>query len=184
MSHSRAIVLLSGGIDSAACAHLLKSQGMTVEGMFFDYGQPSALREQPAAQAMAEHIGIPLSISTVRGPAKQSAGEVTGRNAFLIFGSMVLRPWAAGILALGIHSGTAYYDCSIAFVKTMAVLVAEHTDGALSLLVPFLEWDKKQVYDYFTIAKLPIAITYSCEAGSDPPCDECNSCRDRRALGC
>jgi tRNA U34 2-thiouridine synthase MnmA/TrmU len=34
MSPSTAIVLLSGGIDSAACAHLLKAQEMKVEGIF------------------------------------------------------------------------------------------------------------------------------------------------------
>jgi 7-cyano-7-deazaguanine synthase len=184
MSHPQAIVLLSGGIDSAACAHFLKTQGMTVEGIFFDYGQPAAPREQVAAQAIGEHIGFSVSVVTVRGLAKHSAGEVTGRNAFLIFGSIVLRPWRTGVLALGIHSGTSYYDCSPAFVKTMAVLVAEHTDGALNLLAPFLDWNKKQVYDYFTNAKLPIELTYSCEAGTDRPCDVCDSCRDRSALGC
>jgi 7-cyano-7-deazaguanine synthase len=184
MPHSRAMVLLSGGIDSSACAHLLKGQGLTVEGIFFDYGQPAAPREHTAAQAMAKHLGIPLSLVTVRGPAKHAAGEVTARNAFLLLSSIVLRPWTVGILALGIHAGTAYYDCSEAFMKAMTALVAEHTDGALILLAPFLEWNKKQVYDYFTSAKLPIELTYSCEGGANGPCAVCNSCRDRSVLGC
>jgi 7-cyano-7-deazaguanine synthase len=97
---------------------------------------------------------------------------------------MVLRPCHSGVLALGIHSGTRYYDCSAAFAKAMTVLVAEHTDGALSLLAPFLEWNKREVYDYFIRAKLPIELTYSCETGTDEPCSVCNSCRDRKALGC
>jgi 7-cyano-7-deazaguanine synthase len=184
MSQSQALVLLSGGIDSTACAHLLQAQGMTVEGIFFDYGQPAARREQVAAKAIAEHLGIPLSLATVAGPAKHSVGEVTGRNAFLILGSIVLRPWNAGILALGIHFGTTYYDCSAAFITAMSSLVAEHTDGALTLLAPFREWSKKQIYDYFAGAELPIELTYSCEAGAPEPCTVCNSCRDRSALGC
>jgi 7-cyano-7-deazaguanine synthase len=178
------MVLLSGGTDSAACAYLLKAQGMAVEGIFFDYGQPAAPSEQIAAQAIAEHIDIPLSVVTARGPAKYGAGEVVGRNAFLILGSIVFKPTTVGILALGIHAGTPYYDCSAEFVRTMTVLVAEHTDGALILLAPFLDWNKKQIYDYFTAAKLPIELTYSCEAGTTGPCTECNSCRDRSALGC
>jgi 7-cyano-7-deazaguanine synthase len=97
---------------------------------------------------------------------------------------MALRPWTVGILALGIHSGTGYYDCSAAFMKSMAALVAEHTDGSLILLAPFLDWSKKQVYDYFTGAKLPIELTYSCEAGTNGACAVCNSCRDRSVLGC
>ena len=154
-----------------------------MEGLFFDYGQPAAPSEQAAARAIAGHIGIPLSVITARGPAEHGAGEVVGRNAFLILGSMMLRPWTAGILALGVHAGTSYYDCSGEFIKAMTVLVAEYTDGALILLAPFREWNKKQIYDYFTAAKLPIELTYSCEAGTRP-CTECNSCRDRRALGC
>jgi hypothetical protein len=136
MSQPHAIVLLSGGIDSAACAHLLKAQGMTVEGIFFDYGQPSAPREQAAAQLIAEHIGIPLSIVYVQGPATQSTGEITGRNAFLILGTMVLRPWRAGILALGIHSGNTYYDCSAAFVKTWLYSSRSIPMAPLSSLLP------------------------------------------------
>jgi 7-cyano-7-deazaguanine synthase len=183
MPPPQAIVLLSGGIDSAACAHLLKAQGMTVEGVFLDYGQPAALREHVGARAIAEHLGISLFVITSRGPAKLGPGEVTGRNAFLIFSSMVLGPRREGILAIGIHSGTAYYDCSTAFMKAIGALVAEHTDGALTLLAPFLEWNKKQVFDYFTTAALPIDLTYSCEAGNEV-CAVCNSCKDRSALGC
>jgi 7-cyano-7-deazaguanine synthase len=156
---------------------------MMVEGIFFDYGQPAAPREQVAARAIAEHLDIQLSVVTLRGPAKHGAGEVRGRNAFLIFGAIVLKPWPAGIVALGIHSGTTYYDCSSSFVKATAALVAEHTDGTLTLLAPFLEWSKKQVYDYFVSVRLPIELTYSCEAGTEP-CAVCHSCRDRSALGC
>ncbi len=157
---------------------------MSVEAMFVDYGQLAARREQLAAQAIAEHLGIPLSVITLKGLAKHGAGEVVGRNAFLILSAIVLRPWRAGIVALGIHSGTAYYDCSPSFAKAMSSILAEHTDGALILLAPFLEWNKKQVYDYFTSVNLPIDLTYSCEAGSDEPCNVCNSCRDRSVLGC
>jgi 7-cyano-7-deazaguanine synthase len=184
MSCCKAIVLLSGGIDSAACVHLLLAQGMTVEGVFFDYGQAAAPLEKAAAQSIAQHLGIALCVVSINGPAKHTAGEVPGRNAFLILSSMVLKPLSAGVLALGIHSGTAYYDCSPAFMETMSSLVAEQTDGALVVVAPFLEWSKKQVYDYFTNAKLPIELTYSCETGTDKPCGRCNSCRDREALGC
>ena len=159
MPHPHAIVLLSGGTDSAAAAHLLKTQKMALEGLFFDYGQPAAPSEQAAARAIAKHIGIPLSVVTAKGQAEYGAGEVVGRNVFLIFGSIMLRRWTTGILALGVHAGTPYYDCSAEFIKAMTVLVAEHTDGGLVLVAPFLEWNKQQIYDYFTAAKLPIKLT-------------------------
>jgi 7-cyano-7-deazaguanine synthase len=184
MPSSQATVLLSGGIDSAACAYLLKSQGLSVEGLFFDYGQSAARREQEASVAIAKFIEIPISTVTVSGPAKHGSGEVTGRNAFLVFGALVVKPFCAGVLAIGIHAGTDYYDCSAAFLSSMSTLMAEHTNGLVSLIAPFREWSKKQVYDYFREAKLPIDLTYSCESGTDIPCSRCNSCRDRRVLGC
>jgi 7-cyano-7-deazaguanine synthase len=157
---------------------------MSVEGLFFDYGQPAARWECAAARAIAAHLDIPLYVITMQGMAKHEAGEVIGRNAFLIFGAIVLRPWSRGVLAIGVHSGTAYFDCSPTFLEGMTTFVAEHTDGALKLLAPFVTWSKKQVYDYFITEKLPIGVTHSCEAGGAQACNTCNSCRDRIALGC
>ena len=184
MEKVAALMLLSGGIDSAACAHLLKSQGHHVEGLFLDYGQGPVNREKAAAATLASYLGISLVCGAVSGAPRHGPGEIVGRNAFLVFSAVVLKPWTAGIIALGIHGGTPYYDCSKAFVNRMATIVSEHTDGRLVLVAPFIDWNKKQVYDYFLASKLPIDLTYSCEADLDKPCKMCASCRDRSALGC
>jgi 7-cyano-7-deazaguanine synthase len=63
-------------------------------------------------------------------------------------------------------------------------LAQEHTDGRLCIIAPFIDLHKPQIYRYFQDAQLPLEATYSCEAGSLPPCGSCASCRDRRALGC
>lgn len=112
------------------------------------------------------------------------AGELVGRNAFLIFAAMFLARTHTGLLGIGIHAGTPYYDCSATFVERMRVLVEEHTESGLSLAAPFVGWSKGQIFDYFMSNKLPIESTYSCEAGTVPPCGVCGSCGDRRELGC
>jgi 7-cyano-7-deazaguanine synthase len=53
------------------------------------------------------------------------------------------------MLALGLHSGTHYYDCSEAFLNLANKLVAEHTDGSLKVIAPFLNWQKKMFIDIF-----------------------------------
>jgi 7-cyano-7-deazaguanine synthase len=111
-------------------------------------------------------------------------GELLGRNAFLIFTALFLTGGRPGLLAMGLHAGTPHYDCSAEFVAAAGKLVAEHTDGRVSLVAPFVTWTKKDVYDYFVSAGLPITSTYSCEAGREAPCGVCASCRDREALGC
>jgi 7-cyano-7-deazaguanine synthase len=179
-----ATVLMSGGIDSAACAHHLCSQGFSVDGLFIDHGQAAAERETKAVSAIADHLGITLRKAGLSGSRPSGPGELLGRNAFLICTALFLNGGQSHLLGLGLHAGTPYYDCSEAFVAAIAKLVAEQTDGRVSVVAPFLTWTKKDVYDYFISAGLPIEVTYSCEAGTEPTCGRCASCRDRKALGC
>lgn len=179
-----ATVLMSGGIDSAACAHQMRAQGLQVEAIYINHGQAAALHESKAVSAITRHLEIPVKKISVRGLNKSGAGELVGRNAFLIFTALFSIRGRSGLLGLGLHAGTPYYDCSEAFVTQAGTLVSEHTDGKVSVIAPFITWTKKEVYDYFTSNKLPIELTYSCEAGTKPVCGACASCRDRKALGC
>lgn len=175
---------MSGGIDSAACAHQLKSQGFSVEAIYIDYGQAAARFESKSVSAIAEALDIPLKKINVAGVKGLGAGELVGRNAFLIFTALFAVRGKSNLLGLGLHAGTPYYDCSEAFVKATSKLVSEHTDGRVSVVTPFITWTKKEIYDYFLSHKLPIGLTYSCETGTQPVCGVCASCRDRKALGC
>lgn len=171
-------------MDSAACAHFLKHRGSSICGVFVDYGQAAAGREWTAVQTLASHLDAPLLVHRITGAESFSAGELAGRNAFLIFAALFLSRCRSGLLAIGIHAGTPYFDCSAPFLEMMARLVAEHTNGAVSLVAPFLHWTKRDVLDYFVSAGLPLHVAYSCETGTSPPCGRCASCLDRRALGC
>ncbi len=179
-----ATVLMSGGIDSTACVHLLCSRGIDVDGLFIDHGQAAAQQEAKAVSALAAHLGIVVRRAGLSGSVPIGPGEIPGRNAFLIFTALLLNGGRSGLLGLGLHAGTPYYDCSGAFVTAIGQLVAEQTDGKVSVVAPFLTWPKQDVYDYFVSAGLPINATYSCEAGTDPICGLCSSCRDRNILGC
>lgn len=179
-----ATVLLSGGIDSAACAHFLAAQGYRVTGIFVEFGQAAQMHERLAVEKISKSLGIQTSVIQGRGPRDLGVGELLGRNAFLVFAAMLLGDAQRGLLAIGIHSGTPYFDCSFGFVDRMKSLVEEYTAGRLTLTVPFVSWNKGQVHDYALAAGLRLEDTYSCEAGITPPCGQCASCLDRRALGC
>jgi 7-cyano-7-deazaguanine synthase len=181
---AEATVLLSGGLDSSACAHFLLRRGLRVRGLFINHGQAAARHEEAASAALAKQLAVPIEVYALTGSRALSVGELVGRNAMLIFNALFLTKAASDLLAIGVHAGTPYYDCSSAFVAAAARLVSELTDGRVILLAPFLEWSKKDIFDYFVAAGLPIELTYSCEAGTDPACGICASCRDRKALGC
>jgi 7-cyano-7-deazaguanine synthase len=180
----RATVLLSGGMDSAACAHFYRAQGFAVEAIFVEHGQAALRNERVAAEALSKWLDIPFRSITL-GPLPQSGvGELVGRNALLISVALFASRMRAGLIGIGIHVGPTYYDCSEAFLTSINALVAAQTDGRIRVDAPFINWHKSDIYSYFRSAEIPLTLTYSCEAGTDSPCEQCASCRDRRALGC
>ena len=108
------VVLLSGGMDSAACA---QTSGHHVHGVFVDYGQRAAVPEQRAAEQLSSGLGIELSVVQVKTQQSFGTGENAGRNAFLVFCALLnFGHQRMDAIALGIHAGTTYYDCSRAFL--------------------------------------------------------------------
>ncbi len=184
MPSKNATVLLSGGIDSASCAHLLQAQGFNVRGLFADFGQAAASMERQAIQAIGAKLEIEVETISASASTQFGTGELVGRNSFLIFSAILLGGCQDGLVVLGIHSGTSYFDCSPAFINRIDPLVRECSNGKIAVSSPFLTWSKSDVYSYFRTSGIPLALTYSCEAGTSPPCGTCASCGDRAQFKC
>ena len=178
---TNSIVLLSVGIDSTACIYYYLSQGFNVKGIFFDYGQTAHEKEYFSAKKVAKFYKIELDHHVSTSP-QFFIGEIKGRNAFLIFSTLLYNPQFKGIISLGIHSGVPYYDCSESFSKNINKLLDGYTNGQVILDTPFLKWNKKMIYDYCQKNDVPIHLTYSCENSDNEPCGTCNSCLDRSTL--
>ena len=164
-----------------ACADFYCSMDRPVCGIFVDYGQPALRPETAAATAVAAHLRIPLSTVALQTPRAKHAGEIPARNAFLVSVAAMERPVSVLAIALGIHAGTPYSDCSKEFVASATRLLRlQHTP--VEALAPFIDWNKQDVIEYALHRQLPIALTYSCEAGVLPPCGVCASCLDRRSF--
>jgi len=175
-------VLLSGGIDSSACVSFYMDQGFSTEGVFIDYGQIALPREIRAAESIAEYYGISLKKFKWSGGQQKKSGFISGRNAFLLSSALMELPQETGILAIGIHSGTTYQDCSISFVRKMQTLFDLYTHGRVQIGTPFLKWLKSDIWHYSKSRGVPLNLTYSCERGEEQPCGHCLSCRDLEAL--
>jgi 7-cyano-7-deazaguanine synthase len=181
-----ALVLMSGGIDSACCAHFLKSKGYHVNGLFIDFGQLASESEAEKSKEVAKWISCDLNEIKVQIPSSNlsSDGEIVGRNAFLLSSALMFNSGTASVIGIGIHAGTPYYDCGSAFLDRMCLIVREYTGGKCHLSAPFIDWNKQEVYSYAKSIKLPIEITYSCEAKSNGVCGVCRSCKDRELYNC
>ena len=176
------LVLLSGGLDSAACANFYVGREYHVEAMHFDYGQPGAEMEFKSAQAIAKHYAIKLHRYRLPNARQKGVGHIVGRNAFLLFAALLEFPWDAGLLGIGIHTGTPYFDCTNEFTERIQHIFDGYSNGRIKISAPFLTWDKPRIWDYCLTAKVPVSQTYSCESGSQVPCGICASCKDMEVL--
>jgi len=133
-----AIVLMSGGIDSMACAHFLLGQAFSVKGLFVDYGQMARDREEGAVSNVARALGLPLLRVCFLSECQYGPGEIPGRNGLLTMAALAISTTETRVIATGIHRGTTYYDCSPAFAERMDTLLREYTSGTIRYFAPFL----------------------------------------------
>jgi 7-cyano-7-deazaguanine synthase len=175
-------VLLSGGIDSTACIHFYLHQNIRVRPLFVDYGQPASGAESKSARAVSLFYRLPLRTIRIRGPKIPRSGEILARNLVLVSSALMGFGLDTNLIALGIHAGTRYFDCSPAFTILCEQLLEGYTDGRVKIGAPFLTMDKGNIWSYCKQNRVPVHLTWSCEASSAEPCGKCLSCKDKESL--
>lgn len=178
----KALILLSGGIDSMACVNFYKTLGYTVECLFCNYGQPAAAIEMKSSQKVASHFLVPYTTIEIKNISIPKCGEICGRNALLTWAAFCKIGFGAYKIVLGIHDGTNYSDCTPKFVDAVNRVLDVYTGGTVILESPFMLWKKNEIVEYCKENSLPLNYTYSCETGAYPPCGHCPSCLDRKEL--
>lgn len=178
----RVCILLSGGIDSAACVYYYKTRGFSITPIFVDFGQLARINEARSAEEIAKYYNLELISIHASGMKNFSDGEIVGRNLFLVSTSLMAIPSFSGIICLGIHSGTDYFDCQPRFLEELNILISALTNGRVIVNAPFLNFNKLEIAEYCTTQRLPVHLTYSCELGLTQPCGKCLSCKDLMSI--
>ena len=204
----KAVVVLSGGQDSATCLALaVKKYGASeVAAITFRYGQRHQL-ETKYARALAKRFGITehkvisldfykhlttnalmskdIKIEKKKG-AKCPTTVVEGRNAFFLQAAAV---WAKGLGAKVLYTGVSqadysgYPDCREAFVKAQEKAIRLALDFPISICTPFMKMTKAD--EWALAAKLGIFDvianeTVTCYNGvPGKGCGKCPACRLR-----
>lgn len=178
MVSKNALVLFSGGLDSTACVKFYKDLSYNVSAIFVDYGQRSRFQEYKSVCTLSKIFKIEVKMVSLKGIEREMNGEILGRNLLLLSTALFSVPFEIGVIAMGLHSGTNYWDCSQTFVNKSNELLSLHTGGKISLGVPFIEWNKFHIMKFLSLNKVDIEYTYSCELGLEQPCGNCVSCQD------
>lgn len=176
----KAVVLLSGGLDSMACVHFYLKMGYEVCSIFCDYGQPAASQEKEYSRYIANYFKIPYRIIEIKNIHIPEKGEIFGRNAMLAIAALFGTGSGTYKIIIGVHSGTNYPDCTMRFVESVNRVFDVYANGTVLLEAPFVMWKKGDIVLYCKENDLPYRLTYSCEAGGTYPCGECLSCLDRK----
>ncbi|WP_018624410.1 7-cyano-7-deazaguanine synthase QueC [Kangiella aquimarina] len=208
--NKRAVVLLSGGLDSTTALAIAKSQGYDCYAMSFNYGQRSlaelnAAKEVAKSMNVIEHIVVNLDMSQIGGSAltdhsidvPTSGVEegipvtyVPARNT--VFLSIALG-WAEVLNAERIFIGvnavdySGYPDCRPEFIKafeTMANLATKAgVEGQkLKIEAPLINLTKSQIIAKGIELGVDYSQTVSCYKATDDgnACGVCDSCRLRK----
>jgi|SRR5690625_1955922 len=211
-SHSpsrAAVVLLSGGLDSATVLAMARAQGYTCHTLSFDYGQRhnaelEASRKVAAALGAHEHRivsldmgqfgGSALTDATIDIPEVESDGipttYVPARNT--VFLSLALG-YAEVIGAWNIFVGvnavdySGYPDCRPEFINAferlanLATKAAVEGEGRIRIEAPLMRMSKAQIIQQGTELGVDYSLTVSCYQ-ADPQgraCRVCDACRLR-----
>jgi len=205
----RAVVLLSGGLDSATVLAKARSQGFQCHALSVDYGQRHHA-ELAAAQRVAsvlgayEHRVISIDLTAFGGsaltdnriavPEQASSGipltYVPARNTIML--SLALA-WAEVLQAQDIFIGvnavdySGYPDCRPAFIAAFEQMANLATKAAiegkpLKLHAPLIDLSKAEIIRQGRQLGVDYALTVSCYQADEQgrACGRCDSCRLRR----
>ncbi|MBD1859477.1 MULTISPECIES: 7-cyano-7-deazaguanine synthase QueC [Leptolyngbya] len=208
----KAVVLLSGGLDSATVAAQAIADGYDVIALSFRYGQRHD-RELQSAQDIAQHLHLPqhfivdvnlaqwggsaLTDSAIEVPIAGVQPDeipityVPGRNTvFIAIALSLAEAQNAEAIYLGINAVdySGYPDCRpeyLAAFQTLAQLSSKAglEGNAPKLIAPLITDSKTDIVKRAVKLGVPIEKTWSCYQGETEPCGICDSCRIRdRAL--
>jgi 7-cyano-7-deazaguanine synthase len=202
----KAVVLLSGGLDSSTVLAIARSEGFDAYALSFRYGQRhevelAAARRVAAQLGAAEHRIADIDLRAFGGSALTDGaisvprgGVVAGipvtyvpaRNT--IFLSFALA-WAEVLDAADIYIGVSaidysgYPDCRPEFIEAYQAMARLATKAAvegrqkLTIHAPLIKWTKAQTIQHGLTLGVDYSLTHSCYDPVDGrPCGACDSC--------
>jgi 7-cyano-7-deazaguanine synthase len=205
--NKKAVVLLSGGLDSATTLFFAKSKGYDCHCLIFDYGQRHR-REIKSAVAVAKKAKCQYWLVNISMPWKGSAlldnkmvlpknksltrggipsTYVPARNIiFLSFAASYAEAIGARDIFIGANAidYSGYPDCRPDFIKSYQAMLAKGLKTGVEkkvirLQTPLIRLTKAKIIKLAKQLKTPLELTWSCYSGGTKPCGTCDSCRFR-----
>lgn len=202
---SKAIVLISGGMDSLVCTGLAAKEESEIYFLHMNYGQKTSSRERKSFDQIADHYEIPMERRKVIDMAflKQIGGSsltddsitiksyqgdsteipdsyVPFRNSIIL--SLAVS-WAEVVGAERLYIGAncedspGYPDCRPSYYAAFNHLIKEGTKaGNIKILTPVISMKKKAIVLKGKELNVPFELSWSCYKSTEKACGTCDSC--------
>lgn len=201
----KAVVLLSGGLDSATTLFYVKKRGYRAYCLIFDYGQRHK-KEIGSAKKIAKKAKCEYKVIKIKLPWKGSAlldknifipkltkakvpvTYVPARNTiFLSFALSFAEVIGSKDIFIGANAVdfSGYPDCRPNYYKVFNRLSRLATkagteDKTIKINTPLINKSKREIILLAKKLKVPLELTWSCYRGGKRPCGTCDSCRLRK----
>ncbi len=200
----KAIVLISGGMDSAVCAGLAKEQGYEIFGLHINYGQRTEKRELKAFNDICDYYNAKdrlvvdishlvaiggssltdknMLVSKANLESKEiPSSYVPFRNANIL---AIATSWAEVISAKAIFIGameedsSGYPDCRKVFFQAFQETINTGTkpETQINIETPIIDISKKDIIIKGSKIGVPFHLSWSCYQNEEEACGECDSC--------
>jgi 7-cyano-7-deazaguanine synthase len=202
LDQTRAVVLLSGGMDSCVCA-ALAARDHHAFALHISYGQRTEERERQSFEQICDRLGIPerlvvrnealrliggsaLTDNRIAVPESHAIGHdipvtyVPFRNAHFL---AVAVSWAevqgASKIFIGAveQDSSGYPDCRPAYYQAFnEVIKAGTKEGGIQIVTPLIGMRKAAIVRLGLELDAPFDLTWSCYSREDRACGVCDSC--------
>ena len=200
---NKAVIILSGGLDSTTLLYDLYAQGKDVHAISFDYGQRHT-KEIEMAKKTCEKLGVEhtvvdlselggiLANNALTGEIEMPEGHYADESMKLTVvpnRNMIMLSVAIGY-AINIGSNHVYYgahagdhaiypDCRPVFVQAIQTVAEVCHYDPVHVHAPYLYMGKDEIVARGLSLGLDYSTTWTCYKGMDKACGKCGSCVER-----
>lgn len=202
----KAVILLSGGLDSTVCMAYAKDAGYELYPISFNYHQRHSIELESAKKVaqfyqVASHIVIETNMNDIGGSALTDTSidvpngdvqnheipvtYVPARNLiFLSYALSYAEAIGAERILIGVNAldYSGYPDCRPAFIEKFQEVANYATKATAAdhkeilIETPLLNLSKKEIVELGTRLGAPLHVSHSCYRGGEKACGKCDSC--------
>lgn len=199
----KAIITISGGIDSTTCAAIAKERGYELHFLTVNYGQKNINRELANTNFFADYFNAVehkvidmkwlgnLGMSMITDDSIKASKEeddliyVPFRNACILTAAIAWAETDENFKKIFIGSEAGPWICpdnSPEFIRMMNQLIqiAVKNNPQVCIEAPLNYMDKQDIIKTALKYGVPLEHTWTCVSNGDKPCGICQPCRNRK----